>query len=74
VSRGSAISRVRQYFKEAPLDEVEIVAILVQKDLAERKRVTSKAVTAAPRKRNRTQRAAAQVIPPAPAQTAQEVI
>jgi hypothetical protein len=74
VSRGSAISRVRQYFKEAPLDEVEIVAILVQKDLAERKRVVSKPAVTAPRKRIRPSRAAVPPPPPLAQPVEEEVI
>ncbi len=46
MARGSAISRVRDYFKSAPLDEVQVVFTLVQKDLAERTKVTSKPVVA----------------------------
>lgn len=64
MSRGSAISRVRQYFREAPLDEVEVALTLVQKDVGERKRVTSKPAVAT-RKRTR-----AVVRPTAPATAA----
>ena len=40
-ARGLKISRIREYFREAELDEAEVVLTLVQKDVAERKAVTS---------------------------------
>ena len=52
MAKGSAITRVREYFKSAPLDEVEVVFQLVSKDLAGRKVVTSRPVTPI-RKRSR---------------------
>jgi hypothetical protein len=35
-SRGSQLSRVRQYFKTADIDEIEVAFELVKRDLAER--------------------------------------
>jgi hypothetical protein len=35
-SRGSQLSRVRQYFRTADIDEVEVAFELVKRDLAER--------------------------------------
>lgn len=35
-TRGTAIGRVRSYFREAPLDEVEVAFELVKRDIAGR--------------------------------------
>lgn len=72
MSRGSAISRVRQYFREAPLDEVEVALTLVQKDVGERKRVTSKPAAGPTRRRTRTRPTAPATA--APAQIAEQEI
>ena len=70
MSRGSAISRVREYFKEAPLDEVEVVFALITKDLASRKQVTSKPVVHRQRRRVRNH----EVVQPAQGQSTQQEI
>ena len=74
MAKGSVISRVRDYFKNAPLDEVEVVFALVTKDVAGRKVTRSAPVSGVTKKRvSRAKPAAVPAVAPAPAATQQEV-
>jgi hypothetical protein len=56
--RGSALTRARQYFREAPLDEVEVAFELIKRDIAGRLAAQGKPTVTKTRK-PRTPRAGA---------------
>jgi hypothetical protein len=58
--RSSALSRVRSYFREAPVDEVEVAFELVKRDIAERMSKVPQKAAAVARKPRRTKAQMAQ--------------
>ena len=64
MARAMSITKVREYFKSAPYDEAEVVLTLVQKDMAERNKVTSQPVLPFHKKpRTRRKKAAGEPAP-----------